>query len=260
MSKRQSLTKTTRFEVFKRDGFQCQYCGGKAPDVTLQVDHIEPVAKGGTNDLLNLVTSCDECNAGKGAKRLDDQSAVQVQRQRMDDLHERREQLEMLKQWRDDLQMEEEGEVDAVEDRIIKRSTLGLTKAGRSVVRKWLKKHTLAQLLEAVDEAFSAYLKWRGDEPDQDSWELAFSKVAGVARVQSLNRDRPYMRDLFYIQGIVRRRSGLPHYKCVDFLEHCHLRGGFSIEELKRRACEMQTLEDFEGALDSYLDGLGEPF
>lgn len=40
------LSKTIRFEVLKRDSFACQYCGKKAPDVLLQVDHIHPVAEG----------------------------------------------------------------------------------------------------------------------------------------------------------------------------------------------------------------------
>jgi len=59
-----------RFEVFKRDGFICQYCGGHPPAVILHVDHIRPVAEGGTNDIDNLVTSCEPCNLGKGARKL----------------------------------------------------------------------------------------------------------------------------------------------------------------------------------------------
>lgn len=63
---RQKIGKQLRFEVFKRDGFTCQYCGAKAPDVVLNVDHVNPVAAGGTNDITNLVTSCVSCNLGKG--------------------------------------------------------------------------------------------------------------------------------------------------------------------------------------------------
>ncbi len=71
MGKRKGLSKGLRFDVFKRDGFTCQYCGQKPPDVVLQVDHIMPVAAGGGNDIMNLVTSCEACNQGKKAKRLD---------------------------------------------------------------------------------------------------------------------------------------------------------------------------------------------
>lgn len=68
--KRASLSKKTRFEVFKRDEFQCQYCGAHPPEVVLHVDHIHPLAEGGSNDVDNLVSACEACNQGKGARLL----------------------------------------------------------------------------------------------------------------------------------------------------------------------------------------------
>ena len=67
---RKAITKKVRFEVFKRDGFVCQYCGNHPPSVLLQVDHINPVKLGGTNDMDNLITSCQPCNIGKTATPL----------------------------------------------------------------------------------------------------------------------------------------------------------------------------------------------
>lgn len=69
-TKRKGLSKKTRFDVFKRDGFKCQYCGAHPPSVLLHVDHIKPVAEGGQNDIDNLVTACEPCNLGKGARPL----------------------------------------------------------------------------------------------------------------------------------------------------------------------------------------------
>jgi hypothetical protein len=54
-----------RFEVFKRDDFTCRYCGRTSPAVVLEVDHIVPKAEGGSDDEMNLATSCWECNHGK---------------------------------------------------------------------------------------------------------------------------------------------------------------------------------------------------
>jgi len=65
-----SLSKKIRFEVFKRDGFICQYCGGHPPAIILEVDHIIPVSKKGTDDIDNLVTSCFDCNRGKSNREL----------------------------------------------------------------------------------------------------------------------------------------------------------------------------------------------
>jgi hypothetical protein len=67
MSERVGISKKQRFDVFKRDGFVCMYCGAHPPAVLLEADHIHPVADGGTNDIDNLVTACENCNRGKGA-------------------------------------------------------------------------------------------------------------------------------------------------------------------------------------------------
>lgn len=60
-----AITKKLRFEVFKRDGFQCGYCGKQPPEAILEVDHIEPKSKGGKDDINNLITACFDCNRGK---------------------------------------------------------------------------------------------------------------------------------------------------------------------------------------------------
>jgi 5-methylcytosine-specific restriction endonuclease McrA len=57
-----------RFEAFKRDNFTCQYCGRNVREdkIKLHCDHIIPRNKGGLNIPNNLITSCKECNLGKG--------------------------------------------------------------------------------------------------------------------------------------------------------------------------------------------------
>ena len=55
----------TRFNVFLRDKFTCQYCGDKR-DLTF--DHLLPKSKGGLTDWENVVTACSTCNVKKGGK------------------------------------------------------------------------------------------------------------------------------------------------------------------------------------------------
>jgi hypothetical protein len=71
LPKRKSISKKVRFEIFKRDGFNCQYCGATPPRAVLHIDHIIPVAEGGGNEDTNLVTACDACNLGKAANSLE---------------------------------------------------------------------------------------------------------------------------------------------------------------------------------------------
>ena len=59
-----------RFKILDRDNFTCQYCGRSAPEVKLEVDHINPVKNGGDNSSENMVTACKECNIGKRANQL----------------------------------------------------------------------------------------------------------------------------------------------------------------------------------------------
>lgn len=69
-TKRKNPSKKLRFEIFKRDRFTCQYCGAQPPDIVLVCDHIDPVALGGKTTIDNLITACESCNQGKGARPL----------------------------------------------------------------------------------------------------------------------------------------------------------------------------------------------
>jgi hypothetical protein len=89
-----ALSKRLRFEVFKRDGFTCQYCGKKSPEVILEVDHIRPVCEGGADDLINLTTSCFDCNRGKGPRQLNELVTGEDPHDRAIELLERRRQLD----------------------------------------------------------------------------------------------------------------------------------------------------------------------
>jgi hypothetical protein len=58
-----AVSKRTRFEVLRRDNYTCRYC--RSAEGELTIDHVTPVALGGTDDPSNLVACCKDCNAGK---------------------------------------------------------------------------------------------------------------------------------------------------------------------------------------------------
>lgn len=73
-----------RFEILRRDGFRCSYCGAKPQQRELHVDHVVAKTLGGTDTPENLASSCQDCNLGKASTTLEgpavtavDQRAVQ---------------------------------------------------------------------------------------------------------------------------------------------------------------------------------------
>lgn len=65
------ISKKLRFEILKRDGFRCRYCGKLSKAASLHVDHIIAQANGGSDDPRNLATACIECNLAKSNNPLD---------------------------------------------------------------------------------------------------------------------------------------------------------------------------------------------
>jgi len=67
--KRKTIKPRLRFDILQRDNHTCQSCGATPQDgATLEIDHIQPFSKGGTDDPDNLQVLCRECNSGKGAR------------------------------------------------------------------------------------------------------------------------------------------------------------------------------------------------
>lgn len=170
MAERNPISKKLRFEVFKRDGFTCQYCGKMSPDVVLEVDHIKPVASGGKNDMLNLVTACLSCNRGKGAIELNDETAVKKQQKQLTEANERRLQLQMMLEWKSELARLVEDQVDYICNIFFSRYKHGLQDHERQDVKSVLKRFGFDETLEAVDIAIMKY-SWYHD---------AIEKLGGI--------------------------------------------------------------------------------
>lgn len=61
-------TKFNRFNIFRRDGGKCQYCGRKFPRSEFTIDHVVPRSLGGKSVWDNVVCSCSKCNRKKGGR------------------------------------------------------------------------------------------------------------------------------------------------------------------------------------------------
>lgn len=189
---RKPLSKAIRFEVFKRDRFTCQYCGRKAPDVVLEVDHIKPYSKGGKDEIINLVTACRDCNRGKTNRELDDSSAVRIQRQQLEEIQQRREQLEMVLKWREELKEETEIEADAIDSLLLTETGYSLSETGRSNIKKLIRRFGFNETYDAAVTAIDRYYDKRMPEI---SLETAINKIGGICYNRMKARERDAEQD-----------------------------------------------------------------
>lgn len=206
-----AISKKTRFEVFKRDSFKCQYCGKSAPDVLLEADHIEPASKGGSDDIMNLVTAYQECNRGKSDRKLSDNTVIQRRKQQLDDLPERREQLDMMMRWQKELLGIHHDEVQQLADYWHEATDqlFSLNESGSANLRTVLKRFGFSETFTAMKTAIQVYFKYDGaGDLTQESIEQGFKKIPGIATINKQGGFDEHYSTACYIAAIIDNKSG----------------------------------------------------
>jgi len=252
-----SISKKTRFEVFKRDSFTCQYCGQSAPDVILEVDHIHPRAEDGSDDISNLITSCFDCNRGKGARRLSDDTVAKKRKKQLDDLQARREQIEMMAQWHLSLADLGQQEVDAYSELWDKLTggVYDLSDHGRKKAGQIIKRFGLSLALQSLTTAVRQYIKYDDDgEIVQDSANHALNKVGGICQVTKNGGYNEKWGEACYVARILSNRltytpNEIDLRKSILVL----LEQGFKFEWLKSLAAEVRNWTEWREEIE---DGL----
>lgn len=262
MTKRKSLSKKTRFEVFKRDSFKCQYCGSTSPDVILEVDHIKPASEGGGNDLINLITACFDCNRGKSDVMLDDDSVLERQRKQLEEINERRNQLEMMMEWGESLEEFEQEKIRIILNKWNEYTNSSISETGENDVKKWIKKYDFNLILDSVKASANRYIEYdKSGEVIQNSLEKTFDMVPRIIRNIMRDKEEPYMKDLYYIRGILRNRLYYyNHSETIKYLKLAHLEAGYSIESLTDFAKNVRNWTNFESEMLRVLHEEGIDF
>jgi hypothetical protein len=243
---RPSIPKTLRFEVFKRDSFTCQYCGGRAPDVILHCDHVKAIAEGGTTDILNLVTACIECNLGKGCRKLSDNAALTKQLNQLAALQEKREQIDMMLAWRDELNQLDEIPPLELAKRWSQLTGCTFSETGKKAIKKLIKRFGFDEVAAAINIAADQYLERDGDgNVTFESALLAFDRIGGIAKVERLERLEPGTRQIFYIRGILRNRlSYCPEWKALAVIKNAN-KSGVALEIIEQLSKEARSWTNF---------------
>lgn len=254
--KRQPIPKSLRFEVFKRDSFTCQYCGRKAPEVVLEIDHIEPVSKGGTNDILNLITACKDCNAGKGDRQLSDATVIDKRHAQLAELQERKEQLEMLFQWQQELLNISEQTLDRLVQ-YWQQLAPGwvVSETGKNELRKLLSRFSVDIILEAMKTAATSYLEFKPDGTvTEESWDKAWRKLPGICFNRKLSAENPTLARIIYIRGIMRRRFYYINESwALDLMKEA-VEVGADVEWLEHLAKTAHNWSEWRREIEDFID------
>lgn len=199
-NKRKTISKKTRFEVFKRDNFTCQYCGRTAPSVVLEIDHINPVKNGGDNNIMNLITSCFDCNRGKGKRKLTENEEIKLQVEQLKELNKKREQLEMLLKWKKQLENFENEQVDKIEEILSQKTGNTFTEYGRQNCIKNIKEFGFDEVYESTIISINQYY----DETDENSAKKVFDYIGKICCTRRRQKNNPLEYKINYLCKIAK--------------------------------------------------------
>jgi hypothetical protein len=160
MKRTKNISNSLRFEVFKRDGFKCQYCGQSPPSVKLEVDHILAVSNGGETIINNLITACFECNRGKAARPLG-----VVPDSLQDSIEERKERTAQVEAYNEFLMELRDRETEILDEigsywfnKFEKKRNhyvFGITRI--PTIKTFLRRLAPAEILNSIDTAFGKF-------------------------------------------------------------------------------------------------------
>lgn len=246
--KRETITKKLRFEVFKRDNFTCQYCGRMAPDVILEIDHINPISKGGDNNILNLITSCFDCNRGKGKRKLTQNEEIKKTQEMLKDINKKREQLEMLIKWKKELENIDNNMVDEIE-KILSVTDNSFSDYGRKNCIKLIKKYGFSEVYESAKISLEQYYI----EGEEKSIIKTFNYIGRICAMREKQRNNPEIYKINYLCKIAKNRL----YYFNEIMIKNYLKEHFEIndyEYLKDIFCQCKNWTELKNFLYKYYE------
>lgn len=254
-NKRKALSKKIRFEVFKRDSFTCQYCGKSAPDVVLHIDHIIPVAEGGQNEILNLATSCFDCNMGKSDRSLSDNSIVKTQMNQAKLVSEKIQQIEMMAVWQKGLVSIESKELSLLRDLINSK----IDSAGKEISEEYflktfkpcLKKFGLKMVMESVEKSYTQYLK---DPSNSDHREKFYSMIDRICYWTKEEQKDPDLHKLRRLTFLAKKKW----WNCkpndlLPVLRSYHDQANFSLLDLENSIISTSSKTQFVSLMNQKM-------
>jgi hypothetical protein len=159
------------------------------------------VSKGGKNDILNLITSCYDCNRGKGKHLLKDNETLKKQKEQLNQLQKKREQIEMLVQWKNELYDVENYFANNIAAMYRRNTFNTLSIKAISIIKKAIDKTAY----ETVFDTFNYIMSENNNYDKMDGEDLA-KLILKTSTFNKHLKDNPYMKDVFYLRKILINR------------------------------------------------------
>lgn len=199
------------------------------------------MAKGGDNNVLNLVTACNECNNGKSDTLLSDKQALEKTIDELALIQERKNQIEQMVAWRKQLIEDRYAAADPIVKYWEETATrFQLNETGRKAVAQLVSKFGAEEVIESMTAAADRYLRFDPEgKVTEESWLFAYSSISRICEVRRKDRTLPGFSRLYYCKGILRNRfNPTPHQLMRVFLELKEaLEAGIQIDEIEE-ACK----------------------
>jgi len=237
-----TISKKSRFEIFERDNFTCQYCGRKSPIVILELDHIIPKSKDGSDEPTNLITSCRKCNQGKSTMILKDK-ILRVKRLQAEKQQQRQAFDKFLQQQKE----KEEKTLDELNNYWSTSSgnSYSLNENGLRSLRRFLKFFSKEEIKDAIEIASSKIALGTDDDI-----EHRFKYMCGVLHNRKREKENPGLWEIIKYwtvqSGKIGRGIGFYKENClIDALaRHTMIEIKEAIDEAlsERRSSYFRTL------------------
>jgi hypothetical protein len=129
-----------------------------------------------------------------------------------------------------------------------------LNENGRQKLKKLVRKFDLEEILEAMQIAADQYLVFKQGKPKEESVENAWGKVSGICHTRREDQSKPYLRELYYIRGILRNRLlYLNETSLMELLEEA-VHAGADLDSVKTLAKRCSSWSKFVNELEALIE------
>lgn len=194
--------------------------------------------------MLNLITSCFDCNRGKGKKKISDKSIIHAQIDQLTELNERRSQIEMLLDWKNGLLEIDNDVAKKIGDYFEDLTGFSVSEKGIRTLKAIIKKYGHDNCINGMERSVDVYFK-----NDTESAEFCFRKIGAIC---NLNTKPDYSRKISYIMGILKNKSIFFNKKKMgDSLFKAH-ENGVDLDKLTEETKSISNWKEFKEKFSEY--------